>query len=608
MSEENILDFSNQSYWSQVLKDKLDARLNHNITRLNLSSCHIDKECWKILHEFLQSPDCKLLSLDVSDTRMSVSEASMLFSSIANTSIIEFYADNLILKEESIQKLSTTLASNSQIQVLSLCGCDLNQRAITTLAEVLPQATELKYLRLESNSMYDIGALEIAKVLPNTNLISLEIADNMIWEDGISSILESVSRSPQMQFLDISYNVLPIPNLIKCLKTNENLTGLAISGCKVEEQSIPSLLTEIINTKISTFIMDGLDYKYIPVAWPKIRDSVFEKDEYFNLLHQFLLQSKSIEDIRLGYLNTAQIKKLMTSLSNLDHNITLTLQDFYKTGDFYVLHFPDFHIDGPSDELSITCDLNTTESDALGEIIASIQSPKGPITKFDISMEKESDSKGIEISLASLAKTKIEAITMSLNENSYTSFTLNGLMKAIEGGALFSEITMHESRFTEEQFAQFFDFLNTNKNKVKNITIGLSSSEKSESYQHKCMESAKQFFQSGVVEFYLEGDITPADVLLVCGALQKNKAIQIIDISTNLLQTYKSPDPKLNQDTISIFKDLAKLLTTITSTKCALHTFNYPLFTEIYMDDKETLDLWLQAKKKIDANHDKIKE
>ncbi|EAY12722.1 Leucine Rich Repeat family protein [Trichomonas vaginalis G3] len=606
MSSSSILDFSKENYWSQVLKDKLDGQLTPSITRLNLSSCHIDGDCCAILQEFLQSPDCHLLSLDVSSTRMAVSEASMLFTSIAKTTIIEFYADDLILKEESIQKLAETLSSDSNIEVLSLCGCDLNQRSIATLATALPYAKNLKYLRLESNSMYSDGAIALEKVLPKTNLISLEIADNMIWNDGTDAILSAISQGTQIQYLDISYNVLNIPSLLSCLTPFSSLKSLAISGCKVEQQHVQNLIEHLGKSHLETFIMDGLDFNYLPITWPKVTDSFFSNDQLFNLFENSLLESQTLTDVRIGFLSTMQIGRLMNSLSKLKRKITITLQDFYRTNDFYVLHFPDFYIEGCDELLAVTCDIDNCTSDVFGQIVKNVKTPNGQISKLEITMEQQSDSKGLELALSSLSQTNVEKLVVDLK--SYSKFTIDGLKTAISNGAKFTEITLHGSRFSNEIFQDFFDFLNNTKNNVVNITIGLDSNDCAEDMLHSCMDSALKFFKKQIREFYLEGDITPADALYVCASLYDNKEIRIIDINSSNIQAYKSPDPQLKQSTIDIFLRLAELLEKITKQESSLHTFNYPLFTDIYVDNDQILPKWLSARKKIQERHESVQE
>ena len=186
-----------------MLKSKLEELLNPGIRRLNLSSCHIDAECCEILCNFIQDPSTRLLSLDISGTRVTVAEATKIFESIKNSSILEFFADNLTLKEESIRKLAESLSENSNIKLLSICGSDMNHQCIELIANILPKAGNLQYLRLESNSMYNTGCIALASNLINSNLISLEIGDNMIWEDAMKVLIDAVAdEKSKIEFLE----------------------------------------------------------------------------------------------------------------------------------------------------------------------------------------------------------------------------------------------------------------------------------------------------------------------------------------------------------------------------------------------------------------------
>ena len=606
MSE--ILDLSEQHLWSKRLKAELEKSLSPEITRLNISSCHIDAECCNLLCDFIKDENTKLLSLDISGTRLTIADASKIFEAIKNTTIIELYADNLTLKEESIQKLAESLADNSNIKFLSISGSDMNHQCVGLIANVLPNAQNLKYLRLESNSMYNAGCSAIAANLLQSNLISLEIADNMIWEDGMGNLLNALAdERSQIQYLDISYNCVNLSQLVQNLRKMPNLKSLAISGCKVEEKYVLEFFNALPETNLETLIIDGLNYDFLPVSWPKVQDTVLSNADTFEVFLLALKKSRTLSDVRIGSISFDQIKKLYLHLSDSmkeqNREMTLTIQDFMKSGDFVVIHFPSFVIDCPDRDIIIRSNLRDVETDSFGFVLAAMNSPNGTINNLEIDLkeEKVNDCKGIENALGSLGKTQVEILTITFN--SYSSFTLNGLQKAISDGAPIRELVLNESRFTEDEFASFFTFLSNTPNSIKNITIGFKSPRDNDVDFHQCMTATQAFLNKpDLEEVYLEGTISAKDALLVVESLKTNTNISVIDIQSSLQEHYKSPDPPLSPDAIKAYRDVAVALAEAMNSGSNLSTFSYIMLTEIFLDDTETLSAWNIAKLRIIEN------
>ena len=606
---DDVLDLSGQNLWSKMLKSKLEELLNPGIRRLNLSSCHIDAECCEILCNFIQDPSTRLLSLDISGTRVTVAEATKIFESIKNSSILEFFADNLTLKEESIRKLAESLSENSNIKLLSICGSDMNHQCIELIANILPKAENLQYLRLESNSMYNTGCIALASNLINSNLISLEIGDNMIWEDAMKVLIDAVAdEKSKIEFLDISYNCVNLSYLAQNLRKMPHLKGLALSGCKVNEKYILEFFNVLHETNIETLILDGLNFDPIPVSWPKVQDTVLSNSDNFEVFLLALKKSKTLADVRLGFIDFEQIMRLYHHLSGLlteqNRELTITVHDFMKSNDFVLIHYPSFEIECPEKDIIIKSDISNIETDAFGLVISKMISHDGPINNLEISLENTIDNQGIENALASLAKTQVEILTITFQ--SYSQFTLNGIQKAISGGAPIRELVLNDSKFTEFQFGSFFTFLSNTPNTVKNITIGFTSPRALDTDFHECMNPAKEFFlKPDMEEIYLQGTISGADALLVVQTLKENQNITVLDIETALEDHYKSPDPPMSQESIEIYRNVALALVDALSAGSKLSTFSYPMLTELFLDDTETLNAWKKARDKIAANSKK---
>ena len=123
------------------------------------------------------------------------------------------------------------------------------------------------------------------------------------------------------------------------------------------------------------------------------------------------------------------------------------------------------------------------------------------------------------------------------------------------------------------------------------------------------MNSAKQFFlKEDLEEIYLEGTISAEDALLVVQTLNENPSITTLDIKTSLEDMYRSPDPLVPPQSTVAYRKVSLALLESLKGNSKLAVFSYPMLTELFMDDPETLQAWKQSRDIIAKNLKEMEE
>ena len=209
------LDLSNQSFWAAVTFDHIQKKLNPDLVSIDLSTNHISYESAEVLSNLIKESK-SLLYLNLTETHLVKRSSNIIFEAIGDSSILEFYADDNIFKDESCQILGGSLRKNPPLQLLSLCGCDISSKGCISIVKGIQKDSKITDLRLESNSIFDHGANEIANIIPSSNINLLSVADNEIWSEGTDNIIQAAQGST-ISSLDLSYNVIKLKNLMNLL-------------------------------------------------------------------------------------------------------------------------------------------------------------------------------------------------------------------------------------------------------------------------------------------------------------------------------------------------------------------------------------------------------
>ena len=121
---------------------------------------------------------------------------------------------DLSLKEcnigsNGIIELSASIAFLRNLSSLDLCGNNIGPMAIAELCNSILSLNEtLQSLDLSSNSLGDKGAIVVAKVIPQMNiLMKLDLTVNQIGESGVVFLSKSIkSRNSKLKTLILSGN------------------------------------------------------------------------------------------------------------------------------------------------------------------------------------------------------------------------------------------------------------------------------------------------------------------------------------------------------------------------------------------------------------------
>ncbi|XP_067260590.1 NLR family CARD domain-containing protein 3-like isoform X2 [Chanodichthys erythropterus] len=155
-----------------------------NCRKAKLQFCRLTGQCCESLSSALQSSNCVLKELDLSDND---------------------------LYNSGVKLLSDGLKSpNCQLQILSLSDCKLTAECCESLSSALHSSNcVLRELDLSDNDLQDSGVKQLSDGLrsPNCQLQILSLSGCMVTEEGCDYVSSALSsNSSHLRELDLSYN------------------------------------------------------------------------------------------------------------------------------------------------------------------------------------------------------------------------------------------------------------------------------------------------------------------------------------------------------------------------------------------------------------------
>ncbi|XP_073697697.1 NLR family CARD domain-containing protein 3-like isoform X2 [Garra rufa] len=195
MSEEPLDELDLKKYnTSDEGRRRLIPAVN-NCRKALLSGCNLSAQCCESLSSALQSSNCVLRELDLS---------------------------NNDLQDSGVKIISDGLKSpDCQLQILRFAGCNLCAQCCESLSSALQSSNcVLRELDLSNNDLQDSGVKIISDGLksPNCQLQILRLSGCMVTEEGCGYLSSSLSSNPShLRELDLSYNH-PGESGIKLLK------------------------------------------------------------------------------------------------------------------------------------------------------------------------------------------------------------------------------------------------------------------------------------------------------------------------------------------------------------------------------------------------------
>ncbi|XP_056603702.1 NACHT, LRR and PYD domains-containing protein 3-like [Triplophysa dalaica] len=178
------LDLSNNDLKDSGVKLISDALNTHNcqLHTLRLSGCNVTEECCVSLSSCLQS----------------------------SSSLRELDLSNNDLKDSGVKLISDALNThNCQLHTLRLSLCNLTEECCVSLSSCLQSSSSLRELDLSNNDLKDSGVKLISDALNthNCQLHTLRLSGCMVTDEGCCSLASALSsQSSHLRELDLSYN------------------------------------------------------------------------------------------------------------------------------------------------------------------------------------------------------------------------------------------------------------------------------------------------------------------------------------------------------------------------------------------------------------------
>ncbi|XP_066537064.1 NACHT, LRR and PYD domains-containing protein 12-like [Hoplias malabaricus] len=234
--------------------------------------------CSEMLRSALQSENCRLKELDLSDNQLHISGVEPLSAGLSppckletlrlascsivytfceslgsgfqsNSSLKELDLSNNNLRDSGVELLFAGLKSPPcKLETLRLVGCSLGDKSCESLGSVLQSVNSLKKLDLSNNVLRDSG-VELLSAALKSPLCKLETLRIALCNFGakscksLGSVLQSVNSS--LKELDLSNNDLQdsgVEQLFDGLNSPHcKLKTLRLSGCMITDEGCSSL-------------------------------------------------------------------------------------------------------------------------------------------------------------------------------------------------------------------------------------------------------------------------------------------------------------------------------------------------------------------------------
>ncbi|KAA0721505.1 NACHT, LRR and PYD domains-containing protein 4E NALP-epsilon [Triplophysa tibetana] len=281
LMSENVLDEFNVNRYDVRDKKRLVPAVRC-CRRALFSGCGLTAESCEVVSSALQSSECPLRELDLSNNHLKDSGVKLISDALKNTkcqlhtlrlswchvteeccvslssclqsssSLRELDLSNNDLKDSGVKLISDALNThNSKLQKLRLSGCNLSAKCCVSLSSCLQSSSSLGELDLSNNDLKDSGVKLISDALNthNSQLHTLRLSLCHVTEECCVSLSSCLQSSSSLRELDLSNNDLKdsgVKLISDALNThNSQLHTLRLSGCMVTDEGCRSLASAL---------------------------------------------------------------------------------------------------------------------------------------------------------------------------------------------------------------------------------------------------------------------------------------------------------------------------------------------------------------------------
>ena len=311
----------------------------NNLSNLNISNNKIGSEGFSFLEDFFGISE-KIDTLIVKNNLIGskgISYLNEFFIINPKISIRTLDISYNGIQFEGIEKLCNYIIKNKKLISLFIGGNYIGKKGIEKLSETLVKNENipLAYLFLENNEL-KYGIEDVSNIISNNKYITLvDIKNNILNDDDICKLFESLKEDSKILTLDLSLNVIDtdgIKAIYEYLKKNKNLRKIILNNNFLSEKSciVIKKMLEDTNVSLKNLSLESCQIKsYAVLIFEGLKkntslDSINLADnnigilkEKFSLLSPCLKENTNLKELNLdtNEINNESLKLILDGIS-----------------------------------------------------------------------------------------------------------------------------------------------------------------------------------------------------------------------------------------------------------------------------------------------------